>query len=182
MEALDRALARESSKLDKRVLQPAVVNSLTDIKVLIAELDPTRNSTAPIIPLNTQMEVRDGSNVVVYGVATNTQSKSKRDYLIEGLKIIQNRQETEKNAAALIESAESVEINGRIMSPSKLGNAVAGHAWVDPLIHQWLGGSRDGCIIYWDLRDGYRYKYDIFQHKLTRSKNETSGQPTVGTL
>lgn len=172
MESLERARARQSQRLNENILEPIEVRSVGDIKRVVAELDPAKNPVAPIIPLSTQLEVQDGNKKSVYSVTTNTQSKSKRDHLIEGLKVVQKRIESELE---IKKSVQSVEINGRVVTPPKLGSGVDGHIWVDPLIRQWLGASRDGITIYWDLDDGFRYKYDIFQHRLTRVSRQDCG-------
>lgn len=176
MESLERARARQSQRLNGNVLEPIEIRSVGDIKRVVAELDPAKNPEASIIPLSTHLETQENGQKKVYAVTADTRSKSKRDHLIEGLRMIQKRIDSEKE---IEESVEPVEINGRIVTPPKLGSGVEGHTWVDPLIKQWLGGSRDGIVIFWDLNDGYRYKYDIFQHKLTRVARETSGESST---
>lgn len=179
MESLERARARATRRLNEHVLDPVVVNSINDIKRLVSEFDPAKNPEAEVISLSTQIEVREGDKTVIYGVTADTKSKSKRDHLLEGMRMIENRQVAEQN---LDEMIEAVEINGRLVKPPRLGNAIDGHTWVDPLIKQWLGGLRDGIIIYWDLQDGYRYKYNIFEHKLTRVPREADGESATGSV
>lgn len=170
MEQLEKARARALQRLNEQIFEPVVVKSLNDIKYIISELDPAKNYESPVVPLSTNMEVRDGSKTVVYNVTASTKSKSKRDHLVEGLKIIQNRQLMESDIDSLV---QDVEINGRVVKPPKLGNAIDGYAWVDQLIEKWLGAKRDGIVIYWELDDGFRYKYNIFEHKLTRIQQTT---------
>lgn len=166
MEALEAALEREKRRLDpKQVLKPVEVHSLSDIKRVVAELDPRRNPPQVDIPLAANMVVREDNRDVVYRAEANTRSKSRRDMLIEGLTIIKNRVELSDRMDVM---GEPVEVNGVPMKPAHIGNGVQGQNWVDPLIRQWLGGFRDGIIICWDLNDGYIYRYDIFTHKLTR--------------
>jgi hypothetical protein len=166
MEALDRANARAAQRLDpNQVLKPVEVHSLADIKRLVAELDPRRNPPQLNIPLATTLDVTEDNNPVKYRVEVNTRSKTKRDMLVEGLGIIKSRTELEDK---LKTAGEAVEVNGVPMKPAQLGSGVEGRCWVDPLIRQWLGGYRDGTLICWNLQDGFTYRYDIFQHKLTR--------------
>lgn len=176
MEPLERARARQSRRLSDDTLKPVEIRSVGDIKRVVSEFDPAKNPDASVITLNTQLEVQEGNEKKLYAVTADTKSKSKRDHLIEGLQIVQNRVDSQESIGEL---AEPVEINGRVVNPPKLGSGTEGHAWVDPLIKQWLGGFRDGTVICWDLDDGYRYKYDIFEHKLTRvARSEHEGAAT----
>ena len=84
--------------------------------------------------------------------------------LIEGLDIIKNRIESEDRYA----DVTVVEVNGQPMKLAAVGTGSLGKTWVDPLISQWLGGYRDSIYICWNLGDGFIYKYDIYEHKLTR--------------
>jgi hypothetical protein len=162
MEVPDRARAR----LDpKQVLKPVEIQSVSDIKRLVAELDPQRNPPQLDIPLATTMDVMENNASVRYRVEVNTRSKTKRDMLIEGLNIIKNRINMEER---LSQVGEAVEVNGVLMKPAHLGAGATSHCWVDPLIRQWLGGYRDGVLICWDLQDGFVYRYDVFHHRLTR--------------
>lgn len=173
MEGLERAIAREAQKLNKNVLNPVSVHSLKDIKRVVSELDPKKNPESQDIEIATQLEVEGET----FEVRANTKSRSKRDMLVEGLNVIKRRVEVADQLAA---SGESVEINGMQMKPATIGSGTEGRSWVDPLIKQWTGGFRDGLYICWDL-DGYRYKYNIFEHKLTRIEN-ASGSATPGTI
>jgi uncharacterized small protein (DUF1192 family) len=166
MEALDRLEARKALRLDpQQVLKPAEVRNFDDIKRLVAELDPKKNPRQMDIPLSTTMVATEDNQNVTYRVEAHTRSKSKRDMLVEGLDVIKIRMES---AARIAELQEEIEVNGVPMKPARLGYQSEGTSWVDPLIKQWLGGFRDGIMICWRLADGYTYRYDIYQHKLTR--------------
>ena len=65
---------------------------------------------------------------------------------------------------------ETVLINGRSVKPLKI-DGVDCVSVVDRLIRDWFGGYRDGILICWDLPDGYTYRYDITNHRLTRINN-----------
>lgn len=171
MEQLDREINRQQQKINNSNQKPVEVRSVTDIKRIISEYNPEKNPSSPVVSLKTQMEIKDGSSAQTYAVSANTQSKSKRDHLIEGLLVIEKRMLQEQK---IDEYTEPTEINGRSVTPPQIGSGVSGYSWVDPLIHQWLGASRDGIIIYWDIDDGYRYKYNIFEHKLSRVRRDGS--------
>jgi len=162
MEALDQARQRELRRLHPSIADPVIIKSFQDIKIAIAEFDPKKNPRADIVNISTQLK----DNEHVYAVSAETRSKSKRDQLVEGLDVIRHRIENQELAK---NSSQEIEVNGVMVKPPMLGNGIDSHSWVDPLIKQWLGGSRNGLSIYWDLNDGY--KYDIYQHKLKRSKN-----------
>ncbi len=163
--------------MDPKLLEPVVVRTVNDIQRQLAELDPSTNPPRDSVRLNTQMSVNDGRKMETYAVSTVTRSKSKRDLLVEGFTLLKQRAEAPR------QEVESVEINGRLVKPAALGDGYTAHSWVDPLVKQWLGGYRDGVTIYWDLDDGYRYKYCIFAHKLTRVPSaQTNKSAAVSTI
>lgn len=165
MEAMDRLEARKALRLDPRqVLQPVEIRTYDDIKRVVAELDPRKNPQQVDIPISTTMVANEDNRDVTYRVEAHTRSKSKRDILLEGLNIIKVRLDS---AVRIAELQEEVEVNGVVMKPAALGYKAEGTSWVDPLIRQWLGGYRDGILICWRL-DGWVYRYDIYQHRLTR--------------
>lgn len=167
MEALEKAHLRNENRLSPESLRPVEVATISDIKRVVAEFDPARNPIQADIPISTLMNEMDGGKKVTYQVSANTKSKSKRDILVEGLELIKKRQEIAKELAT---AGEAIEINGRFMKPPILNSNIEGHSWVDPLISQWTGGTRKGALIVWDLGDGYEYRYEIFDHQLTRVK------------
>jgi hypothetical protein len=152
-------------RLDKSALDPVVVRTLMDIKRLLGELDPRHTAAGEELPLNTIMTGHDETGRAhQYVVHSRTKSRSRRDMLVEGMEIVKSRLEAEQQPT---ESAE-VEVDGKTMRPASLQGSTSGHSWVDAFIKQWLGGYRDKLHICWDLGDGYVYRYDIFQHKLSR--------------
>jgi len=169
MEALDKEWSRQQRRLDPdQVLKPAEVHTVADIKALVSKFDPAKDHAKPELPLSTQIVSKDvGSNQkpTIYQVSATTKSKSQRDMLLEGLELIKKRLEMQAN-----DDVEPVKVNGKVMQPISLGNGVEGYSWVDSLIKQWLGGYREGTNIYWDLSDGYKYEYNIFEHNLSRFK------------
>lgn len=168
MEQLEKALARMAMKASPQSMAPPTVETVTDIKSLLTEFDPAENKPSPEIPLTTDMRVKDQTQgTKTYRLTSRTKSKSKRDILVEGFNILKSRLAMNE---AIVDKFESVEINGREMKPAAFGDGVTGTSWVDPLIRQWFNAHREGMMICWNLRDGYKYKYDLFEHKLTRVK------------
>lgn len=165
MESLEKLAARNALRLDPSILKPVEVHSFEDIRRVVNELDPKRNPVQVDVPISTFMSVTEDNKSTTYKVDAKTRSKSKRDQLVEGLRIVKDRMDVRDTIAA---TQETIEVNGREMKPATLGYKAEGATWVDPLIKQWLGGHREGYIIVWALTDGYTYKYDIFQHKLSR--------------
>jgi hypothetical protein len=165
MEQLEKAMLRDERRLSQNILKPVEIRSISDIKRVLTELDPTRNQPHSEIPISTMVNEVEGGKNVTYNVSSTTKSKSKRDILLEGISLIKNRMEKSQD---IIDRTEDLEINGRKVRPAVLRSNTDGHAWVDPLIKQWTGGRRDGTIITWDLDDGYQYRYEIFAHKFTR--------------
>lgn len=167
-ENLDKALARQNQKLSQSILQPTIVSTLDDLKRVLAEIDPKNSKPAQAVELVSMLSaIEDGKNNT-YKVTATTRSKSKREMLLEGMELIKRQIEVSDHIA---EKLEPIEVNGVLMKPPKFGKGGSGEVWVDPLIKHWLGGYRDGLTVCWDL-DGHRYRYDIYQHKLSREKNE----------
>ena len=174
VEALDKEWNRQQNRLDPgKVLKPVEAHSMEDIKALVSQLDPAKNVVAPIIPLATQVSSNDvQGKPVVYNVSAQTKSKSKREMIIEGLDVIKKRMDASQEAA----ESGSVEVNGVVMKSASLGNGISGQSWVDPLLKQWFGAYRVGVTICWDLSDGYRYEYNIYEHQLSRVRNDAAKQ------
>jgi len=164
MEALDKVHLRNQKKLNPDMLKPVEVRTLSDIKRVVSEFDPVLNPQRSEISLSAILEEVDEGKKVQYQVSAQTKSKSKRDILVDGLSLIKSRED----ATELQTDGQPVEINGKQMRPAMLNSSIAGHSWVDPLISQWTGGVRKGTLITWDIGDNYEYRYDIFNHELTR--------------
>ena len=158
MDNMEKIRKRNAQRLDESVLDPVEVRSVNDIKRLIAEFDPVREKRHDTINIKTNLIDDD-----TYSVNADTKSRSKREILLEGLTIIKNRMEAQKSDDVPI----PIEVNGKLMEPAWIGNAEDSITWVDPLLNQWLGATRKGLLICWDIGD-YEYRYRIFDHKLTR--------------
>jgi hypothetical protein len=155
---------RESLRLSPDVAKPNTVRSLDDIKITISELDPSRNTPSDDIDVTTLMEAPGLAPNTRYKVTAKTKSKSKREYLIEGLDLVK------KSTNEMVEEQTSTIVNGIEVKPARMIDRLSMKAWVDNLISHWLGARRDGVLITWTLEDGYRYNYDIYEHRLTRIK------------
>ena len=179
MEAMDRLRARDSQRLTEDVLKPVEIRSLNDIKYVVGTLDPSKNPVSPEVPLSTTIQAATENGTRQIQVSARTRSKSRREYLLEGFNSIKRWMESEEQIRA---TSVSTEVNGVEMRPATIGSGGKGKTWVDQLINQWLGGYREGLFIYWDLGDGFLYKYDLYAHKLTRMrKNEQSQGETTTT-
>lgn len=159
-EALDKLRERESRFLPKSILNPTIVRTIDDIKRVIAELDPSRPNNSQEISISTVLADNEKS----YAVSASGKSKSRREHLVEGLELVKKQIET--SGKAVLEASNSIEVNGHIMKPPQISGG-KGKYWVDPIIKHWLGAYRDDIFICWDI-DGYQYRYDIFEHKLSR--------------
>jgi len=168
-EALEKIRDRENRRLSPSVADPAVVRKFDDIKRVLSEVDPKNNSVASEITINTNIaSTEDGKNVT-YRVSAPSKSKSKREMIMEGLDVLKRQREAVEKMQL---NAGSIEVNGVEMKPPSFGDGESSRAWVDPLIKHWLGAYRRELLICWDV-DGYHYEYDIYEHKLVRSKLET---------
>jgi hypothetical protein len=103
-----------------------------------------------------------------YHVSAKTRTSSARDILIEGLNVIKQREEA---AQTVRDQRAVIAVDGKEMrSPPVI--AENSFSSVDPVISRTLGGYRSGYFIQWDLADGFTYRYDIYNHRLTRFKIE----------
>jgi hypothetical protein len=166
---LQKIYDREARRLSPDVMKATVVNTVEDLKIALAAIDPSKEVASSDIQLGTTISAQNESQPTVYQVTAMTRSKSKREILIEGLDIVKRHIEAANKAIA--EDA-IIEINGKMMTPARIGGGESGMTWVDPLIKHWLGAYRDGILLCWDI-DNYQYQYDIYAHKLARvSKDE----------
>jgi hypothetical protein len=113
-------------------------------------------------------------NRVRANLNTNTQSRTRREILLEGFEMLLKRQQLQEKALL---KAIPVEINGVLSMPAKY-RGVESNTWVDGYVSHWLGGKRVGVTVVWELSDGYTYEYDIFSHKLTRTLRANDATPT----
>jgi len=173
---LDEIKERERRRYSKDILDPVQVNSLVDIQRIVASFDPAKNPPRPAIVVRSNM-LFDGGNV---NVSAESRAKSKRDLIIEGLDNLKKRISIQNEMA---KRAEPIYVNNKPMLPASMKSGELVGTWVDPLIRQWTGGYRDGLLICWNIGDGYIYRYNIYEHRLTRvKKNDKSTTTTASTI
>lgn len=169
---MDRAQSRIiQAEQNRRRFEPPVIKTVSDIKCVLAQLEPHSRANAKMddIFITTDMSGTDMDNHnSKFRVSAKTKTSSSRDVLIEGFKIIKQREEMVTTAT---ENIIPVPVNNRDMNPPSI---VANDSFmaIDPMINRLLGGYRSGHFIQWDLPDGFTYRYEIFSHRLTRFENE----------
>jgi len=169
MENIQRAMNRQKSvQQQAEAFDAPIINTVNDIKRVLHELDPSirLNQSQEDIKLTTDLIGSDGRKSTNFQVQTITSSKSHRQILLEGFRVIKQRLETAEKLAKE-ETIRAVEVNGRPMTPPAAVNTEGRHA-IDAIIERLLGAHREGQFICWDLSDGYTYRYEIFQHRLIR--------------
>lgn len=172
MEEIQRALSRQhQSKERAEAFEPPEINTVNDIRRVLAVLDPgiRSNKTSDDISISTELTGSDGRKSTNFQVETKTSSKSYRQILLEGFQIVRQRLEMMEK----LETREKavIEVNGKPMTPPPVVSCEGRHA-MDSIIERLLGGYRSGQYVCWDLADGYTYRYEIFQHRLTRVKRD----------
>lgn len=168
--AHDMAAARAARRLPQSILNPVKISTVEDIKNVLKQLDPKAPFTKDMVPLSTSMTaIGENDQEKLYNVTAHSSSKSKRTMLIEGMDVVKRHLELHDKS----KTAAPVRVNGVDMYPAvaktadKLSN-------IDPIVKQWTGGVRQGLLIVWSLDDGYDYKYDIYEHSLSRVKRDAS--------
>jgi hypothetical protein len=158
--SLEAAIARDSRR--GRQIPKISVKTVDEIRRLLMEFDPSKDRGESVVEVKGDLPGNVDGNTKPIQVSAKSVGKTKRQLLVEAI---------EKIAEAIKISemdVEAIEINGKLMKPAKTPAAQIA-SYIDPMISQWLDAKRDGTIIYWDLQDGYRYKYEPISHKLTRS-------------
>ena len=147
------------------------VKTLADIKRVIGQFEPHARLNAKLddVVLSADMTGTDPTNKSQkFHVSATTKTNSLRDVIIEGLNVVKRREDT---ATKTVDKAIPVLVDGKEMKPPSL---IAEHNFmaIDPVITRTLGGYRHGHFVQWDLADGYTYRYDMFEHRLSRFKTE----------
>lgn len=162
---------RTQSESNRQRFETPVVRTASDIKRVLAQFEPNSrlNVKTDDVTLAINMTGTDASNKSqTYHVSAKTKTNSARDVLIEGLNVIKQREEA---AQAFNDKRAVVAVNGKEMrSPPVI--AENSFLSIDPVISRTLGGYRSGYFIQWDLSDGFTYRYDVYNHRLTRFKTE----------
>lgn len=164
MESIDNALARTVSKSEREHnFSKPIINSVDDIRRVLHTLDPSNklNERVPDTVVAANIYGTDGKT---NSASVSTKTKSYRDMLIEGLGIVRSRINAYQNVEG---KSTPLVVNNKEMVPPCVV-AMDTVLSIDPVISRLLGASRDGYHITWRLPDGFVYKYDIFEHRLTR--------------
>jgi hypothetical protein len=164
MDEIEQLKSREDLRLSPEVMRPTVVRTVDDIKIILSDLDPARSVASKDIDIVTLMDVPNGNPNQRYQVTAKTRSKTRREYLIEGMEIVRKTIEISEEEPIV------TMVNGIEVKPARMLDRTTMRAWVDNLISHWLGAAREGLLITWKLEDGYQYNYEIYGHKLTRTK------------
>ncbi len=162
MEALERAFAREAQRLPSTVLEPVNIRSLDDILKVVSDLAPSPEDSPRPVKLDANISVRENGRSNTYSVSANTTSKTKRQMILDTLKVLKNRHEVCDNHA---NESQPIVVNGKQVKPLT-PFMVDSRMAIDGLISHWTGGERRGEMIYWTLPSNDSYKYDIWAHKL----------------
>jgi len=180
MESIDRALARQrTARSNAEAFEPPAINSVNDIKRVLAQLDPSvkLNQKMGDVEIATDIVGSDGRKNTRFEVRTSTSAKSHRQILLEGFQVVKQREETAERLARE-ETINTIEVNGKPMAPPAVVNTEGRHA-MDAIIERLLGAYRSGCFICWDLSDGFTYRYEIFQHRLTKVQRNAGNTDTA---
>lgn len=168
MESIDKAHARRERaiKNEKDAFITIVIKSVDDIKRVIDSLSPSHKDNVKSAPttVSTVMRVtnKEGQKVNQQ-VSAQVSSQSHRDMIMEAFGIIKKRREAQDKIDL---SGDEVLVNGKPMKSPPILN-IGSKLPVDPIIERITGGYRKEDIICWDL-EGFQYRYDIFEHRLTR--------------
>lgn len=158
--SLHAAIERDSRR--NQSVPKIQVRTVEDIRRVLAEFDPTRDRGESVAEVNSDLTSDIDGKTQTIKVSAKSVGKSKRQLVVEAMTRIG---ESIANSAREV---QPVEINGKLVAPARVP-ASSAPSYIDPMITQWLDAKRDGTIIYWDLSDGYRYKYEPISHKLTRA-------------
>jgi hypothetical protein len=158
---LEQAIERESRRA--KPIPKLVVRTVEDIRRLLAEFDPTRDSGVNEVDVKSTISIESSSGKSDVPISAKCVGKSRRRHIIEAFEAIKTAIEKENK------SDNSVLINGKNIVPAR----VPMRSYIDPIVEQWFDAKRDGTLIYWELNDGYRYNYDPITHRLTRTERKT---------
>lgn len=158
---------RQARRLPESAMDAVKVRSLNEIKGVLAQLMAATTDR----PVTLQTAFQAGDKTM--NLSVDTKSKNQRELIYEGLLDVKKKME------ARCAELYSTEVNGKSMKPTMMPDPTQAFHHIDPLISRYTGGSREGYYICWTLSDGYKYKYDIFEHKLTREAAGTAPTSSI---
>jgi hypothetical protein len=137
-------------------IQKPKVNTKIDIVNILKNFAPDGGKTNPESVVKTVLENTP--------LSVETESKSKRQIILEGMEHIK----------ALISSEnivpEPIRINGKTVKPVRITGLGDLKYPIDEDIENTLGATRTGLDIIWNIPSG-KYIYNIFEHQLKREDN-----------
>lgn len=160
---------RQQKRLSPSILEAVKVRSINDIKGVIASLNNSASASPVMLRTNFKTQTVDVQ------LAVSTQSKNQRDLILDGLADVKSKMQ------CISAYAEESSVNGVSVKPAKMADQHKAFHKVDPVISRYTGGYRDGYLICWNLSDGYKYQYDIFEHKLSREATSASSSGAIQT-
>ncbi len=168
----ERAVARlnqiDALKDDKR----PEIKTQQDIVRVLAQIDPSNTPPRSNVNIKTTMHGSTDKGQGDFAVEAPSTNHGYRDILLDGFTVLKQRIDA---IGRYQDNVKPIEINGKVARPARVFADDTVMA-MDSLIARLLGGTRNGLFIYWDLSDGYTYKYDIFEHRLTRTKRDADQQ------
>lgn len=163
-ESLERAMARKQTGYS---YDTPIITTVDDIRRVVASLDPNNRNKTNEVNVQTEMVGSNQDNgAAKFNVSAKMTSYNQRDMLIRALGSYVNKQT--KISEVANRSVEELIVGGKKASQCHM---VDTRLPIDDVIAREFGGRRIGSDICWDLSDGYTYKYDVFNHKLTRVKS-----------
>lgn len=158
---------RQLKRLSPSILEAVKVRSLNDIKGVISSLHNSPVASPVTLRTNFKTPVAD------IQLSVETKSRSQKDMIFDGLSEIKSKMQ------CISAQVEESTVNGVALRPAKLPEQHRAFHKIDPVISRYTGGYRDGYLICWDLNDGYKYQYDIFEHKLSREATSSAASGSV---
>lgn len=189
MEQYDRAADRKRAAI-RNQWKPPEIWTVGDIQSVLTQLDPKDRLNKPVgdVTLTTQMEARDERDKSrIFQVNSTSSNQNHRDILIEGFALLRRRKDVvetadQKKEESVIVIGSDACPDGREMPPPDVITGDDASLAIDPLIERLLGGYRSGNHICWDLSDGFTYRYEIFQHRLTRRETSIEDRTASGAI
>jgi hypothetical protein len=174
MQEYEDLVARQNAAKDS-AFQGVEIRTVIDIQNVLKQLDPEDLLNKPVADITVRARVSghiDDNASAAFNISSQSSTKSHRDILLEGFGVMLRRNEA-SDKEAIKEPEPNIVINGREMPPPDVIAGDEAALSIDPLIERLLGGDRRGHYICWDLDDGFTYRYEIFQHRLTRRPTDS---------
>lgn len=137
-------------------IQKPKVNTKTDIVNILKNFAPDGSKTNPESVVKTVLESVQ--------LSVGTESKSKRQIILEGMEHVKALMNSENIVP------EPIRINGKTVKPVRIAGLGDLKYPIDEDIENTLGATRAGLDIIWNIPSG-KYIYNIFEHQLKREDN-----------